>query len=70
MISLHCLLLLLLRPCEKLSQDMWIKTIATHTVFINLKFVQMLARGTPLTPTLALAGILRFFKSLLTHMSG
>lgn len=70
MISLHCLLLPLLRLCEKLSQDMWLKTIATYIVFINLKFVQMLARCTPLNSTLASAGMLRLFKSLLTHMSG
>ena len=34
MIYLYCLLLQLLRLCKKLSQDMWLKTIATYFILI------------------------------------
>lgn len=69
-IYLHCLLFQLLRLCKKLSQDMWFKTIATYSLFMNLQLGQMLARRAPLNSTLVSAVMLRLFKSLLTLMSG
>ena len=69
-IYLHCLFFQLLRLCKKLSQDMWFKTIATYSLFMNLQLGQMLARRAPLNSTLVSAVMLRLFKSLLTLMSG
>lgn len=64
----HCLLFQLLRQCNKLSQNVWIKTMATFILFIHLLFEQALARRPLLN--LASAVMLRLPEALLTHVSG